>query len=713
MYTLNNPKYKEARKKARELVSKMTLAEKTIQLTQYISGDNSYNPESGDDGECNAGRCGSFLAACGIYEVNELQKIALEYTPFNIPIITGCDVIHGYRTTMPIPLALSCTFDPDLVRECCKTAAVEARCDNVHWVFSPMVDIARDSRWGRVAEGFGEDPYLCSLFSASAVKGYQNDGGVMACLKHFVAYSACEGGRDYNGCEMSIQTLFNVFLPPFKAGIDAGAATVMSSFNDINGVPCSGNKTLLTDILRNKLGFDGFVVSDYDSVLELINHGYAKDKKDAVLKGYGAGVDVLMSGNMYNNYLPELVAEGKISEEQIDRSVERIIAAKYTVGVMDEPILDATKPRPFLTDEHRKTARTAAVESFILLENNGILPLTHKKIKGKKIGLTGPIADDRDSVLGCWASIKNPSCTVSIREALEKTYSECEIVYEKGCDFTEALNGADAVSTLAECDIIIACMGEHARESGEATSKTSLEMNSLQLEYLDRLFSTGKPVVVIVSAGRPLIMSDIRKSASAVLYIWAPGTETGNAVCDILSGKVSPSGKTTVSFPRNSGQLPFYYNHKSTGRPAKDRMFFESKYIDCPIGALYPFGYGLSYAEFMYSKPIISNRTLEKGGKITVSCTVKNVGEYAGYETVQLYIRDIVGSLCRPVKELKGFKKIFLKPCEEMSVSFEITPDMLAFWNADMEFKAEEGEFKAWIATSSADEKIEFDFELI
>lgn len=713
MYTPKNPNYAKAREKAKELVSKMTLEEKVVQLTQYISGDNSYNPESKDGSSHNAGKCGSFLAACGIYEVNALQKIALEYTPFGIPIITGCDVIHGYRTTMPIPLAMSCTFDPDTVRKCCATAAIEARCDNVHWVFSPMVDIARDSRWGRVAEGFGEDPYLCSLLAAAAVKGYQDDGGVMACMKHFAAYSACEGGRDYNSCEMSPQTLFNVYLPPFKAGIDAGVATVMSSFNEINGVPCSGSKYILTDVLRKKLGFDGFVVSDYDSVHELVNHGFAKDKKDAVLKGYGAGVDVLMSGNAYNEYLPELVSEGKISEEQIDASAERIIAAKYVVGVMDEPLLDTEKPRPHLTPEHRKCAYEAAVKSFVLLENNGVLPYVPKAAKGKKIGLTGPIADDKDSVLGCWSSIKNPSCTVSIYDAIQRTYPESEIIYEKGCSFTEKENANDAVSALSECDIIFACMGEHASESGEATSKTSLELNGVQLEYLDKLFNTGKPVVVIISAGRPLIMTEIRKKAAALLYIWASGTETGNAVCDVLSGKRCPSGKTTISFPFTTGQLPLYYNSKSTGRPAAGKLFFESKYIDCPIGALYPFGYGLSYAKFEYSMPEISSKTLERGKCITLSCEVMNVGEYEGEETVQLYVRDVAASLTRPVKELKGFKKICLAPGAAAKVSFDVTCDMLAFWNCDMEFVAESGEFKAWISQNSKDEKIEFDFELI
>ena len=710
MYTLNNPEYKKAREKAREIVKKMTLEEKVIQLTQYIGGDNSYNPESADAGETNAGRCGSFLAACGINEVNDIQKIAVEYTPFNIPIITGNDVIHGYRTTMPIPLAMSCTFDVDLVRAACRVAATEARCDNVHWTFSPMVDIARDSRWGRVAEGYGEDTFLCTKMAAAAVKGYQNDGGVMACMKHYVGYSACEGGRDYNGCDMSDQTLFNVYLPPFKAGIDAGVATFMSSFNEINGIPCSGSKKMLTDILRGKLGFDGFVVSDYDSVLELINHGYAEDKKDAVLKGYGAGVDVIMSGNMYNNYLPELVREGKISEEQIDASVERIIAAKYVVGVMDEPFLDTEKPRPFVTPEHRKVAYETAVNSFVLLENDGILPIIPEKYAKKKIGLTGPVANDKNSVLGCWSSLKNTNFTVSIKEAFEKAFCDSEIVYEAGYSFDEDTSFEKGVQAMKDCDVIVACMAEYCSESGEATSKVSLELSEEQLDYLDMLFATGKPVIVLVSAGRPLIMTEIRKKAAAILYIWAPGTECGNAVCDVMTGKRNPCGRTTISFPYNVGQMPLYYNHKSTGRPAADKSSFESKYIDCPIGPLYPFGYGLSYTKFEYTDAALSADKLTEGETLTVSCKVKNTGHFAGSDAVQLYVRDLFGSITRPVKELKGFEKIFLEPGEEREVSFEITPEMLAFWNADMEYVTEPGAFKVWIAHDSGDNALEFDF---
>ncbi len=717
MFTLNDPKYREAREKAKELLSKMTLEEKVIQLTQYIGTDNSYNPEHKEkDGSTNAGRCGSLLAVCGAATVNGFQKIALEYTPHSVPVITGCDVIHGYRTTMPIPLALSCTFEPDLIRKCYGIIGKEAASDGVHWVYAPMVDVARDSRWGRVAEGYGEDTYLCSEMASAAVHGFQDDGGVMACMKHFVAYSAGEGGRDYNGCEMSMQTLFNTFIPPFQAGVDAGVGTFMNAFNEINGVPCAANRTLLTDILRGKMGFDGFVVSDYDAVMELINHGFAEDEKDAAMKGYNAGVDVLMLGNLYNNYLPELVREGRVSEEQIDESVLRVLAAKYRLGVFDSPFVPDDSDGEFFSDEHLKTARECARRSFVLLENDGTLPLIPEKYKGKKIGVVGPYADDRISVLGCWASIMTPSRTVSILSALKERYSDSDIIFSEGVDFSDGIENIEkACCDMAECDVIIAALGEHSSQSGEATSKTNLELPENQKLLLERLASLGKPIVLLVSAGRPLILDKIRKSVSAILYIWAPGTEAGHAVCDVVSGDFSPSGKTTISFPYTSASLPYYYNHKSTGRPASGEMTFESKYIDTPIGALYPFGYGMSYTTFEYSDAAISSDKIkaESGESINVTLKVKNTGGFEGYDVVQLYVRDVVGSITRPVKELKKFVKVHAAPGEEKEVSMTLSRDDLAFWNADMEYTAEKGRFKLWVAHDSDDNNIEFDFELV
>lgn len=719
MFKLDNPKYKEARERARALVATMTLEEKVIQLTQFMVTENTYNPDHvEEDGEMLAGRCGSLLAAMGAETVNKYQKIAIEYTPKNIPLISGCDVIHGCCTTMPIPLAQSCTFEPEVTRECEAVAGKEAKLQGVSWVFAPMVDVARDARWGRNAEGFGEDKFLSSKFAEAAVRGFQEDAGVLACMKHYIAYSACEGGRDYNGCDMSDQTLFNTFVPPFKAGIDAGVATVMSSFNEINGVPCSGSRKMLTEVLRKKLGFDGFVISDYDSVLELINHGYAENEKDAVLKGYGAGVDVLMLGNLYNRYLPELVKEGKISEEQIDESCERFLAAKFMLGIMDAPYFDTSKTDgAFLTEQYRKVARDAAKKSFVLLENDGTLPLVPKEWAGKKIGLTGPAADDRNTVLGCWASLKNPDKTVSIKDAFEKAYKDSTVVFEKGVSLDkDEPYSEDALSALAGCDVIVAAVAEPEWESGEAASKVSLDLAKNQCDYLERLFGLGRPVVLLICAGRPLIMKDFIGRAAAILYIWDPGTECGNAVCDVLTGDFNPSGRTTVSFPRNAAQCPIYYDRKSTGRPhvpGRKNWIFESKYRDCEPTPLYPFGYGKSYTTFEYINCAISAQTMTKDGSVTVFCTVKNTGDRAGHDVVQLYVRDLVGSITRPIKELKGFEKIFLEPGEEKEVSFEIKASDLAFWNADMEFVTEPGDFKCWIAHDSEDESVEFKFKVM
>ncbi|MBR6918348.1 MAG: glycoside hydrolase family 3 C-terminal domain-containing protein [Clostridia bacterium] len=715
MYTLKDPKYKEARRRAAELAATMTLEEKIIQLTQFMVTENTYNPEHvEEDGEMLAGRCGSLLGAMGADLLNKYQKVALECTPKNIPIISGCDVVHGCCTTMPIPLAQSCTFEPEIARECAAVAGKEAKMQGVRWTFAPMVDIARDARWGRVAEGFGEDTYLCAKMAEAAVRGYQEDGGILACLKHYIAYSACEGGRDYNGCEMSDQTLYNTFLPPFKAGIDAGAATVMSAFNDINGVPCSASRKLLWNVLREELEFDGFVVSDYDSVTELVNHGYAEDECDAVLKGYDAGVDVLMLGGAYNRHLPKLVDEGKITEEQINASCEKVVAAKYMLGIMDDPFTDVTDPgAAFITEEYRNVARNAAKRSFVLLENDGTLPLIPEKYSGKKIGLAGPLANDKDTVLGCWASLKNPDKTVSIKEALERVYKDSEIVYSEMVSFDNADKPDLDAEIFKDCSVIVACFGEPEWENGEATSKVSLELHENQKKCIDALVSTGKPVVLLITAGRPLILTDIRDKVSALLYIWSPGTECGNAVGEVLCGSFNPSGRTTVSFPRSTGQCPVYYSAKTTGRPAVGKTIFESKYRDCAIGALYPFGYGKSYTAFEYTDGAISSCEMREDGKITVSCKVKNTGDYAGEEVVQLYIKDKVGSITRPAKELKDFRKVFLDAGETKTVSFDITRSALAFWNADMEYTVEPGEFFAWIAKDSADEATGFRFRVI
>lgn len=714
MFTRNNPDYVKALERAEELLSKLTLEEKIIQLTQYVGCDHSYNPEHKEEGGgVNAGRCGSLLAASGIETVNGLQKIAVEHTPHNIPIITGCDVIHGYRTTYPIPLGMSCSFEPELVRKCYGATGKEAKSDGVHWVYAPMVDVVRDSRWGRVAESFGEDTFLASRMSEAAVKGFQNDGGVMACMKHFVAYGACEGGRDYNGCDMSDQTLFNTYIPPFQAGVDAGVGTFMNAFNDINGIPCAGSKRIMTDILREKMGFDGFVVSDYDAVIELINHGYAEDEKDAAYKGFDAGIDVLMLGNLYNNYLPELVKEGKISEEQIDYSVLRILAAKYLIGVMDEPFLDMKAHRPFFDDEHVALCREIGRKSLVLLENDGILPMSRDTYRGKKIGLTGPIATDSDCVLGCWASDKQPYRTVTLKQGLSEAYPESEIITESGVSFIGEETSIDkAVEKMTDCDVIVLALAEPYWDTGEATSKVSLELPEEQLVLLDKLTELKKPIVLLVSSGRPMLLGDIKDKVNAILNIWSPGSESGHAICDILTGDYSPSGKTTISFPYASAQMPLYYNHRSTGRPANDKIKFECKYCDCPIGPLYPFGYGLSYSEFEYTDAKISKNVFKADETIGLCFNVTNKGNYTADDVVQIYTRDLFGSITRPVKELKAFKKLTLAPGETKNVKIALPVSDLAFWNADMNYVVEPGKFKLWIAHHSADNEIEFEFEV-
>lgn len=711
MFTEKNPKYREALKRAKELLSKMTLEEKVIQLTQHIGFDNSYNPESKDkSGRSKAGRCGSLLAVSGKDRVNEIEKTAVAHTPKGIPVITGNDVIHGYYTTMPIPLALAGTFDGALVRRCFATAGEEAKAEGVHWVFSPMVDVARDSRWGRVAEGFGEDPYLASIMAEAAVRGYQDDAGIMACLKHFVGYSAAEGGRDYNTCQIDTETLFNTFLPPFAAGVKAGCATVMASFNTVGGIPMSGNREILTDVLRGRLGFDGFVVSDYDSVHELVDHGFAEDLEDAALKGYSAGVDVVMSGELYNDNLPRLVREGKISEDAVNASVLRVLAAKYLIGVMDEPFVRGG--RAGFDGEALDTALEAAINSAILLENDGILPITEEKLKNGKIALVGPGARDREELLGCWASCKDPNRTVTIEEGLRKVFGD-SLVCEPGLSYDGTLCETDkAVEAARGCDVILVAVGERAAESGEATGKTNLDLDSRQLRLIEELSKTGVPTVLLITAGRPLALGRLKELANAILWLWAPGTMAGDAVASLISGRREPSGRCAISFPRSAGQCPIYYNCKTTGRPANEKRFFTSKYIDCPTGALYPFGYGLSYTDISYEEVTSDRDVLKKGEALTLFVRLKNRGFRAGSETVQLYLRDVAASVTRPRKQLIGYEKVTLLPNEEKTVTFKVTESDLSFWNNRGEKVTEPGRFILWAAENSDDDSHPVEFRL-
>ena len=719
-----------ARAKAKKIVDTMTLKEKISQLTQYTPYfycEEDYNPPVDDSGagEMTFPRVGSFLNALGAEETNRIQKKVIRDNPQHIPALFANDIIHGYRTTMPTPLAQSCTWDPEIARKCCEVAAREAYSAGTRWTFAPMVDVARDPRWGRIVEGYGEDPFLCSDFAAASVVGFQGEqlgekGHILACLKHFAAYGACIGGRDYNSTDISLQTLHEVYLPPFKAGVEAGAATLMSAFESINGVPASGNRYLLWDVLREMWGFEGFVVSDWDSVAELIKHGYAEDEHDAAAKGYGAGVDIVMVGNLYNNNLPSLVEEGRISEDMITRSAEIIISFKYLLGLMDDPMTDeAEEGATFFCDEHLAVGREAAANSAVLLENNGILPLIPEECRGKKIAVIGPGADQKHNPFGAWHSPGDPEHTVTILEGIREAYgSYAQIEYVMGASFGgrseregDTSTVADAVALAERSDIVITCVGEFAFDAGEASSKSMIVLNDEQEELMRELKKTGKPIITLFTSGRPMVINSLKENSDALLAIWQGGTEAGHAAADVLTGAHNPSGRLTTSFPRNPGQIPIYYNHLSTGRPAYDEEHGPCvRYFDEKITPLYPFGYGLSYTDFEYSDLRLSSDTVEKDGKLTVTVNVTNKGAYDGFDVIQLYIRDVTACVCRPVKELKGYAKEFFRAGESRDVSIELYADDLAFFDWNMNRIVEPGLFKLWIAHNCLDDALETEF---
>lgn len=727
---MHSPAYEAARKKAEAMLATMTLTEKTGQLSQFGTSIYSDDEQTFDD-HFAEGKVGSYLTIKGAARTNSIQRDLMKATRLPIPALFADDVIHGYRTTFPTPLAQSCTWDPEMTRLCNEAAAKEAYRAGLKWTFSPMVDIARDPRWGRIMEGYGEDTYLCSRFSEAAVRGYQGDGEtigkdhVYACMKHYIAYGACIGGRDYNTADLSLQTLHDVYLPPFQAGIDAGAATVMSAFEDVNGVPATGNRYLLTDVLRDQLGFKGFVVSDAGAVAELVPHGFAEDIKDAVRLAFGAGCDMIMAGDPYNEYLPALIQEGKITMEQVDASVLSILTLKYLCGLMDEPLVDESGEDCFFCEAHMDIARRAGREAAVLLENNGILPMTSESVKGKKIALVGPLAGEegKQHLLGGWSCLCDPAHTVSIEEGMRKAFGDtCDILTLRGCGVTcgnseeeqaaEREQVRQATEAAAHCDVIVAVVGEEAGMSGEANSRSDLTLTGYQGQLLDALIATGKPVVLLVSAGRPLILTPYKDRVAALMLIWQMGSEAGDAVADLLTGVVSPSGHLTTSQPVCTGQVPIYYNHANTGRPALGRWPFEAKYRDCQIAPLYPFGYGLSYTSFAYENIRLSATEMPQDGEITVTLTVRNVGSYDGAAVVQLYIRDLVGSTVRPVKELKGFEKVFLSVGESREVTLHLPASALAFHDPGMNLIVEPGKFKLWVGEDCTDERYGFDFEV-
>jgi len=704
----------------------MTLEEKVGQMNQYNGPWAATGPLTNDDNllsQIKEGKVGSMLNVTGVARTKELQQLAMQ-SRIRIPLLFGQDVIHGYRTIFPIPLGEAASWDIPAIEQSARIAATEAAAVGVHWTFAPMVDIARDPRWGRVMEGAGEDPYLGSLIAKARVKGFQGKGlgntdAVMACAKHFAAYGAAVGGRDYNSVDMSLRMLHEIYLPPFKAAADAGAATFMNSFNDLNGIPATGNKYLQRDLLKGEWKFKGFVVSDWGSVGEMINHGFSKDNYEAAMQATNAGSDMDMESRSYIKHLVTLVRQGKVKMNVIDDAVRRILKKKFEMGLFDDPFKYCNEEREkkqWNNSEHIKIARDMAKKSIVLLKNeNRLLPLNKQT---KTIALIGPFAKAKADNNGFW-SYDWPDDTARISSLWEgvqkKVNTDTKLFYAKGCNINDTVRAgfAEAVAVANEADIVIISVGEARDMSGEAKSRSSIQLPGVQEELIKVIMATGKPVVVMISAGRPLIFNWTADHASAILYTWWLGTEAGNAMADVLFGDYNPSGKLPMSFPRTEGQIPIYYNYYNTGRPAtsdSDR-FYRSAYIDLSIHPKYPFGYGLGYSKFEYSEIRMSKKEFKPGEKVDAIVTVRNTGEYDGEEVVQLYIRDITGSVVRPVKELKGFQKILLKKGEAKEIRFTVGADDLRFYNDKLQYIYEPGEFKLFIGGSSADVK-ETNFQL-
>ncbi len=690
-------------RKVDELLSKMTLREKIGQMHQVSGG--------ADLAEAAAnGEIGSILNCVDPDQINAVQRAAVEQSRLGIPVIVGRDVIHGFRTIFPIPLGLAATFDPELVEQGARVAAVEATASGVRWTFSPMLDIARDPRWGRVAEGSGEDPYLDTQSDDLA-----DASSMAACIKHFVGYGAVEGGRDYNSTMISERSLRNTYFPAFKACVDAGALTLMTSFNEIDGIPSTGNDFLLRDVLRKEWGFDGMVVTDWNSSGEMIAHGFAKDLKQATEQSVNAGVDMDMMSFGFINFIEELVAEGKIKETTIDDAVRNILRLKFRLGLFDNPYVDASKTRAAAyTPESLEAARRSAAESAILLKNDGgVLPLDDVRT----ILVTGPMADAPYDQLGTWAFDGEPEHTVTPLAALRERY---DVIYEPGLAYSRDRNTADLAkvrAAAARAEAVVAFVGEEAILSGEAHSLSVLNLQGAQSELIAEAAKSGKPVVVVVMAGRPLTIERDLANCDAMLYSFHPGTMGGEALADIIEGKISPSGKTPSTFLRDAGQAPFYYNHNNSGRPCngtetlledipmqagQTSLGCTSYYLDTGYGPLFPFGYGLSYTTFEYSGIALDSTTLSKDGVLGVEFDLTNTGERDGVEVVQLYTRDLVGSVVRPVRELKRFERVALAAGETKHLRFEIPVADLAFWTRNMKYEVEPGEFQLWVAGDSA-----------
>ena len=725
------------------LLKRMTLEEKIGQLNLPVTGEITTGQAKSSDiaTKIKRGEVGGLFNLKGVDKIRDVQRLAVENSRLGIPLLFGMDVIHGYETIFPIPLGLSCTWDIPAIEESARIAAVEASADGISWTFSPMVDISRDPRWGRVSEGSGEDPFLGALIARAMVRGYQGkdmsrNDEIMACIKHFALYGAAEAGRDYNTVDMSRQRMFNDYMLPYQAGVEAGAGSVMASFNEVEGVPATANKWLMTDVLRGTWGFNGFVVTDFTGISEMIEHGIG-DLQTVSARAINAGVDMDMVSEGFIGTLKKSVEEGKVSVETVNTACRRILEAKYKLGLFDNPYkyCDLERPaRDIFTKEHRAAARKIAGESFVLLKNEGLSPTLAPVLPlspTSTIAVIGPLANTRSNMPGTWSVAAVQDKSPSLVEGLtEWVGNQGKILYAKGSNligdaayeeratmFGRSLNRDnrtdqqlldEALKIASQADVIVAALGESSEMSGESSSRTNLNLPDVQHTLLEALLKTGKPVVLVLFTGRPLVLNWEQEHVPAILNVWFGGSEAGPAIGDVLFGAVNPGGKLTMTFPKSVGQIPLYYAHKNTGRPLKEGKWFEkfrSNYLDVDNDALYPFGYGLSYTTFRFSDITLNRSSIGMDNELVASVTVTNTGDRAGSEVVQLYIRDLVGSVTRPVKELKGFEKIYLQPNESRTVRFTIAPEMLKFYNADLKFVAEPGDFDVMIGPDSRNVK--------
>ncbi|KMQ68458.1 beta-glucosidase [Chryseobacterium sp. FH2] len=703
--------------KVSELLTKMTLEEKVGQLVQYSGFEYATGPQNSNSAnvlnEIKQGKVGSMLNVAGAEETKNFQKLALQ-SRLRIPLLFGQDVIHGYRTTFPVNLGQAASWDLALIEKSERIAATEASAYGIHWTFAPMVDIARDPRWGRVMEGSGEDTYLGTQIGLARIKGFQGKGlgnldAIMACAKHFAAYGAAVGGRDYNSVDMSLRQLNETYLPPFKAAAEAGVATFMNSFNDINGIPATANKYILRDVLKGKWNYQGFVVSDWGSIGEMVSHGYAKDNKEAAEKAILAGSDMDMESRAYMAELPKLVQEGKIDPKFIDDATRRILVKKFEMGLFDDPYRFSNEKRQkeqTNNEENRKFGREFGSKSIVLLKNEkNILPLSKST---KTVALIGPFGKETSANHGFWSvAFKDDHQRIvtqfdGIKNQLDK---KSTLLYAKGANVDDQDKSmfAEAIETAKKADVVIMTLGEGHAMSGEAKSRSNLHFSGVQEDLLKEIAKTGKPIVLMINAGRPLVFDWAADNIPTIVYTWWLGTEAGNSIADVLFGTVNPGGKLPMTFPRTEGQIPVYYNHYNTGRPAKDNMDrnYVSAYIDLDNDPKFPFGYGLSYTQFKYSDMNLSSTNLKGNQALNISVNVSNTGNYDGEEVVQLYIRDLFGKVVRPVKELKGFQKVFIKKGESKTINFTLTTENLKFYDDELNYDWEAGDFDIMIGTDS------------